>query len=419
MVYDKERKFIPGAEFFKHPLTLLILLYLIANILSTVFSTMPLVSIKALIVKICYVVVFYFIVQAFIKSSFESYAEMIKIYGICMTIVVVYSLAGHFQFGLTKKSSGFISYPFFADHTIYSAALAFIIPAFIAFFFFPKVFEIKAGKRAVFFLVMLLFFAALYFSFGRGAWISLMAALMVFVLFMLRIRFYQLILLISVSVLLLFYNREAIVSSFEKNRINSNEINAGLFEQVFSLTNITNDLSNAERINRWSSALNMFVDRPWFGFGPGTYQFQYFDYQRKEDMTPISNLNPIPPGATTYFWSPVTGLKLPQSSSAYQGSGGSAHSEYFLALSETGILSVIAFIGLLLVALKTALRIFSTTTKMKMKIIAMMAMLGLVTYFVHGLFNNFLDDCKLAFLFWSSLSVIAGIASHSYVQNEK
>jgi O-antigen ligase len=155
--------------------------------------------------------------------------------------------------------------------------------------------------------------------------------------------------------------------------------------------------------------MRMFRERPWFGFGPGTYQFKYFEYQSKDEMTPISGLQPMPPGVTTYTWSPETGFRMPGgAASAYQGSGGSAHSEYFLALSETGIFSAIAFLGLMFVSLRAAINSIKTKN-LKSKTTAYVVILGLTTYFVHGLFNNFLDDCKLAFLFWSSLAAIAAI----------
>ncbi len=413
LLFKKENNFIPDKKFLKHPLTLLVFLYIAVHIISAVFSTMYLVSFKSLTVKICYVVVFYFIAYTFIRTSLSGFADMIKLYGVSLLLVAVFSLAGHYQFGFTRGSSSFISYPFYTDHTIYAAALAFILPAFISFSFFSKELNIGSLKQIAFILSALLITVALYFSFSRAARISIIAVLLLWLLMILRVRFYLLVSLISIAALLLFFNRHAVMESFRKNRVNSNEIGAGLYEHIFSLTNITSDLSNAERINRWKCALRMFFDKPLLGFGPGTYQFQYFQYQKTEEMTPVSIQEPIRPGATTYSWSPQNGITLARNASAFQGNGGSAHSEYFLALSETGIFSLIVFIGLLLVSLKTGMRIFAQQRDKTIKIIALFAMFGLATYFVHGLFNNFLDDAKLAFLFWSSVSALAAADSVS------
>ena len=147
----------------------------------------------------------------------------------------------------------------------------------------------------------------------------------------------------------------------------------------------------------------MFLDKPLLGFGPGTYQFQYLQYQRNEEMTQISIKKPLVAGRATYNWSPVRGFTLPYGASALYGNGGSAHSEYFLALSETGIFSLLIFIAFYLYSLYTAFKIFYKLNTLKVKVVVIFIILGLTTYFIHSFFNNFLDDCKIAFLFWTYL----------------
>jgi O-antigen ligase len=197
----------------------------------------------------------------------------------------------------------------------------------------------------------------------------------------------------------------------KQNKVDSNIAGAGMHEQIFSVTNIVTDASNAERLNRWKSALRMFRDKPLLGFGPGTFQFQYISYQRKKDMTIISATEPIKDGGTRYRWAPETGLKLSDNSSIVQGSGGTAHSEFFLELAEAGIFSTLLFISLFVVALRRSLFVFSKTQDRKIKNIILFSLLGLTTYFVHAFFNNFLTDCKLAFLFWSFLCAVATLDS--------
>ena len=67
-------------KFLKHPITIIIFLYLFINLLSTLFSTMHLVSIKAFIVKSCYIVVFYFYFYTILKLQVKKFIEMIKLY---------------------------------------------------------------------------------------------------------------------------------------------------------------------------------------------------------------------------------------------------------------------------------------------------------------------------------------------------
>jgi len=242
--------------------------------------------------------------------------------------------------------------------------------------------------RLLYFLSSMIFLTGIYFSYCRAAWISVMIAIVILLLIKTNLRLRGF--LISI-VLLLFlgwtYYDEMIVA-FRQNKVESSAHNAGFFEQTRSITNITSDASNAERLNRWSCAVRMFKDRPVCGFGPGTFQFQYIGYQRPQEMTRIS--------VTTPF--------------VYEfGKGGTAHSEYFLALSEAGIFSALLFIGFLIGTLYYGLRLIDRAPGVRLRSMAAIVMVGLMTYFTHSLFNNFLDNAKLAFLFWSSLCWLATV----------
>ena len=75
-----------------------------------------------------------------------------------------------------------------------------------------------------------------------------------------------------------------------------------------------------ERINRWKCALKMFIEKPVFGWGPGTYQFQYARFQLSKDRTIISSNS---------------------------GDMGNTHSEYLGPLCESGFLGFFFFLLLL------------------------------------------------------------------------
>ena len=68
---------------------------------------------------------------------------------------------------------------------------------------------------------------------------------------------------------------------FSYNNYESHDPQATLVEKSMSVTNLNTDVSNIERLNRWVSALRMFEERPFTGFGPGTYQFTYLPFQEK------------------------------------------------------------------------------------------------------------------------------------------
>jgi len=155
--------------------------------------------------------------------------------------------------------------------------------------------------------------------------------------------------------------------------------------------NVSTDASNLERINRWSSAIRMFNERPIFGWGPGTYMFYYAPFQRSYQKTIIS----------TNF-----------------GTGGNAHSEYLGLLADSGL---IAMIGYILILVFVFYRGFSLSRKIEDKqsrVLLVGALLGLVTYTLHGFMNDFLDSDKIAAPFWGFIAFVVAL-DIQYRKNSK
>jgi O-antigen ligase len=162
---------------------------------------------------------------------------------------------------------------------------------------------------------------------------------------------------------------------------------------VQSISNISSDASNLERINRWASALRLFREKPIFGWGPGTYQFVYAPYQRSKEKTIIS---------TNY------------------GDMGNAHSEYIGPMSESGILGMLTFMGIIVTVIFTGLRVYKRAESKEVKLIGLMVMLGLITYYVHGLMNNFLDTDKASVPFWGFTAILVAMdLYHSGAKSEE
>ena len=89
----------------------------------------------------------------------------------------------------------------------------------------------------------------------------------------LRIHIKYLIGVAAIALFVLFSFQEQIIQKLEKNKQDSS---GDFAEHVESMSNVASDASNLERLlNRWSCAMRMFKERPVFGWGPGTYMFQY------------------------------------------------------------------------------------------------------------------------------------------------
>ncbi len=376
--------------FFIHPVTIFICFYSIVLIFTSLISTIPIVSLKFTLINLLYISVFYFLTQLYFNDKPGNIHKLYFLYGISVFFVIMFTLYNHAQFGFSKGTSD--PTPFYSDHAIYSACLAMLFPAFAAFTFLGKKLGISINTRVISFIVLLAISLGIVFSYSRAAWLSMIVAVVLLLCLLVRLKPGHLMVVILTAGIVVFLNRNSIIDSLKLNKYSSTSHNPTIEEETKSITNISSDISNAERLNRWSSAYRMFLDRPLTGYGPGTYQFQYLSYQRPSEMTYISVLTPYnnPPGK-----------------------GGSAHSEYLLALSESGILGFVSILGIILFSVYYGMKAYYQSESEKEKIMVAVALLAIITYSSHVVFNNYLNIDKTASLFWMSVSIIATLDSKS------
>jgi O-antigen ligase len=204
-------------------------------------------------------------------------------------------------------------------------------------------------------------------------------AILVLVLVKLHIRF-RWIALSTIAILTIFFTFK--IEILEKLEKNKQDASANFIEHIQSISNISSDASNLERINRWQAALRMFSEKPLLGWGPGTYQFEYAPFQRANEKTVIS-----------------TNL----------GDRGNAHSEYIGPLAESGFLGLLSMLFIVITVVYTGLNVYKNASNAQTRVIALSATLGLITYFVHGLMNSFLNTDKASVPFWGLVAIIVAL----------
>ncbi len=360
----------------RHPVSIAVLLNIFWLFFTSITSTMPVVSFKFLLSRIWFVVPLYFMAVYFFKDK-NFIKKFIWAYIIAFTFVIFYTLYNHISVGLfIKKIAQGVMKPFYNDHTSYGAILAMFIPVIAGWLFIKK--QNKSFEIINFFLLVLFLFAVT-FSYSRAAWISIVAVFIVFMIIKLKINRYILIFSSIVLVFLFFMFQFQILDSMKKNRQDSS---GDLEKHVSSVTNIATDASNLERINRWNSAFKMFEERPILGFGPGTYMFQYAPYQMSYDRTIIS----------TDF-----------------GDVGNAHSEYIGPLAESGILGLLTFLAIIITTLITGIKIYYRARDKDIKILVISLLMGLITYYIHGFLNDFLNTDKASVPFWGFTAIIVAV----------
>jgi putative inorganic carbon (HCO3(-)) transporter len=367
-----------------HPITIAILINLAWMLITCITSTMPLVSFKYLTARIWFLVIFYFLAsQLFVR--FKNIQVYIWCYSLTFIIVIVYFTVRLSGFGFDKLAANWITRPFYADHTSYAAAIAMLIPVMFGILFIRRK---ASNSRRFFYIGMIIFYIlSLILSYTRAAWVSLAFAMPVLIAMKLRINIKaQLLILLGTLAIISIYWVDVEIM-MQRNTQNSSD---NLFKHLQSIYNIKSDDSNLERLNRWNSAIQMYKEKPVFGFGPGTYMFKYAPYQASYLKTSISTNT---------------------------GTLGNSHSEYLGPLAESGLFGSISFIIIVFTTLFTASRLYFKAHKRKVRIMALSIMIGLVTYCVHGFMNNFLDTDKLSALFWGFTAMI--VALDVYHNKEK
>lgn len=373
------------SRIFRHPITLVIYAYLLWMILTSITSEIPLVSFKYLTTRLWFIVSFYFI-AAHLFQHVEKIRMYLLLYLFPLFGVICYTVIRHSTYGFDKASSHWVMEPLFKDHTSYGAVLAMYFPIISGLLFSKKGSTLLRTMLGLGFVILS---AGLVLSYTRAAWISVVGAAGVLVVMLLGMRLRTLLFGILIALLGLLAGWEDIQMSLSKNKQESSD---KLEEHVGSISNVSSDASNLERLNRWNCAWEMFLERPFVGWGPGTYQFVYAPFQRSKDRTIIST---------------------------NRGDGGNAHSEYLGPLSEQGIPGMLLVLALIAAVSSTAFRLFHNYRERENKILVASVYLGLVTYYIHGVLNNYLDTDKASIPFWGFTAILVAMDLFHREKHEK
>ena len=359
----------------RHPISVVIYLMFVWIIITTITSEMPVVSLKFLVSRLWFIIPSYFLCAVLFKNP-RNISKFIWLYILGLIIVVFYTIINHASHGFDGDTAHWVMSPFYNDHTAYGAALAVYIVLCAAYLFMPNMSKTKRFGVIAAFCVLIL---AIILSFCRASWISLIAAIGVLSCVLLKIKFKYIAIIAIVLIGLFFTFQEQIFYNLSKN---DQDASGNIAENIQSMTNISTDASNLERINRWNSAFRMFHEKPLLGWGPGTYQFFYAPFQESKNKTIISTNS---------------------------GDMGNAHSEYIGTLAEQGIPGSLIVVSIVVVFMYSGLMTYRRAKNKESKILVLASTLALFGYYIHGTLNNFLDTDKLAVPIWSCMAIITAI----------
>lgn len=362
----------------KHPISIAIYISLAWTFITSVFSVDYLVSFKYLLSQFWFIIPCYFVVIPLFRK-FKNLKNFFLCYVIPLSVIAIVCIGLLSTENFALSYAHYVMQPFYNDHTAYGAVLALFVPLSFVFVVGNEKLTPNIYWRIFSTIVFIVLVLGLIFSYSRAAWASVLAAIGVFVVVKMRIKLKTILIGIGVvgAFVLIFWS--SILGMLQQNNQDSS---GNMVEHMTSITNISTDDSNVERLNRWACALAMFEERPIVGWGPGTYKFIYSGYQKSYNLTQIST---------------------------NAGILGSTHSEYLKPLSEQGFFGTIAVLILYLTTVCIGLKVYHKAEDKAVADLALFLVLSLVTYYVHGVFNNFLETEKLAVPFWGLTAMIVAL----------
>jgi len=304
------------------------------------------------------------------------------LFSIATVILTLYTLKNHAAESFTRLYAYTAMRPFIPDHGMYAAAISFALPPMLVIGVFGRKMKVSWFWTAVALSISLVIALGVVFSFTRASWLSLVVAFGVFALLIAKVKF-KTVITVGVSLLAVFLLFQSLIfSELARNKQDSDD-DIGSHLQSFS--NVSTDPSNLERLNRWSCVYRMFMDKPITGFGPGTYTYEYGPYQLPHEMSIIST---------------------------HAGDLGNVHSEYLRPFAESGLIGGLLWIALVLATMHQGFHAYYVSNNTRIKGLVLGALLGLVTYFIHGFLNNYSEFDKIAVPMWGFIAII--IASKTY-----
>lgn len=355
-----------------HPLILLLIALFGWTLITVIFSTHPLLSLKFLLAKTWYAGAFLLMPLILFrqKKSITTAAVLITV---AMMIVAIIALIRQSQNDFSFATINASLFPFFRNHVNYSAMLVCIIPVLFAFFMHNK----EGNKKLLISILIIIAIIALFFSYSRGAWLALLVGLVAYWLIKKRLLVYSYITAILICIISLIWikNNDRYLQyapDFKTTVFHEN------FREHLIATYKLKDVSTEERFYRWIAGVRMIKDNWLTGYGPNTFFDNYKGYAVPAFKTWVSD----------------------------NKDHSTVHNYFLLTAIEQGIPGLIFFVFLLGAMLYYAQHIYHRVQEPFYKITAITA--GVITTMIITLIflSDLIETDKIGSLFFLCIAIL-------------
>lgn len=359
--------------FFMHTIMLALLVHVFWIFTAGITSVEPIISLKVFFSKIWYITSFAVLTVIVIKTEQDLKRAFWCIF-IPLTVMIIVVIAKHAMMGFSFDEINKPMMPFFRNHVNYAAIVTIFLPfVWLARQWYPK----GSFTSKLLGFSILLYLVAIYFSYTRTCYIAVMLILpFVFVLKkrLLKPALIVAVVLGTVVVSYLMHDNKYLdfAPDFQETIIHDE------FGDHLSSTFEGKDVSSMERVYRWVAIMQMYEDRPVFGFGPGNFYPYYMKYTVTSFETYVSD-NP---------------------------ERSTAHNYFLLLLAEQGIVGVLIFILLTIIIFAYGDTVYHRMKNENDKRVVMVLLVVLAMVYMNLMLSDLLESDKVGPFYFIALGLL-------------
>lgn len=364
------------SDFVRHPISLLVLVHLSWILVTTVTSGLFVVSLKFFLAKTWYILCFFYLAGHILKTE-ATIRRFFWFVFIPLMFTVLVTLVRHSAYGFSFQDVHQVLHPFQRNHVNYAATLSLFFPIiWFAKDWYPR----RSFKWWVLVGALGILLIAIYLSFTRAAYVSILLALGAY--FIIRLKLMRHVLALALvgaicgAVYMVYQNNYLDYAPNYDRTITHTD-----FDNLIEATYKMEDISTMERVYRWVAGLHMTQDNPMLGFGPGNFVNFYKPYTVTSFQTYVSNNE--------------------------EKSG--IHSYFIMTLVEQGIVGLIIFIWLSFYVLIRGEVIYHECQNLARRRIVLMAILCTVVIDAFLIINDMIETDKVGSFFFIMMAILVNM----------
>lgn len=401
--FRRPKRWSPLSKAWNNAAVRMATVWIAIHICSALFSSDPLASWKVVLVQTVYVIALLSTPFGEVTSYTPQWERRWEWHDAAFLIVVASALTASAIGGLDRMSVNFAPFPFYKDHTLYAAVLSFVFFHVLSKFEGARTTDEGPFRLLTFTILLIACVAALILSYGRGAWFGTFSALVLYGAFRLPRKWAAAFLFLTVFATLLLVKGSPGTPSLEQA---SQRHGVDPLQALRSMTNTTTDSNNIDRVIRWKASIRMFLSAPLAGLGSGTWQNEVERFITPEEQKGLVGIFVVNDTLVKTAASFGDLVHVRDHAGNSPSSFGSAHSEYLLSLAENGIAGGLWWLVVAILVVHRTCRCLASGTQRGSSPLVWSSGLALCAYLGHAFFNNYLDECKAALLFWPSLVIL-------------